>query len=194
MKIDCLIPAAGLSSRMGQWKLTLPYRESTIIETCIKNTLGICSRAIIVTGFRGEELKRIVEKIPGTVSVSNKNYTKVMFSSIKEGVPLVESDWFFITMGDMPEIDESIFRQILDYMYKDEEKYEIFRPLYKEKRGHPVLLHKNTIKTILSEPIDSEMKNVFFYHKVMELKMDLDETFRDIDTPEEYQIILDAEL
>lgn len=94
-------------------------------------------------------------------------------------------------MGDMPEIDESIFRQILDSMNKYKEKYEIFRPLYKEKRGHPVLLHKDTIKTILAEPADSEMKNVFLRHKVMELKMDSYNTFMDIDTPTEYKTILD---
>ena len=52
MDIDCLIPAAGFSSRMGNWKLTLPYKGSTIIESSIANAMNVCDRAIVVTGHR----------------------------------------------------------------------------------------------------------------------------------------------
>lgn len=35
-RCDCLITAAGLSSRMGAWKLMLPYRQSTILDESLK--------------------------------------------------------------------------------------------------------------------------------------------------------------
>lgn len=54
--IDCIITAAGLSSRMGQWKMMLPWQQGTILDTSIKNALQFCSRIILVTGYRGNEL------------------------------------------------------------------------------------------------------------------------------------------
>ncbi|WP_152906355.1 NTP transferase domain-containing protein, partial [Klebsiella aerogenes] len=35
-QVDCIITAAGLSSRMGQWKMMLPWRGTTILDASIK--------------------------------------------------------------------------------------------------------------------------------------------------------------
>ncbi len=45
--IDCIITAAGLSSRMGQWKMMLPWEQGTILDTSIKNA-GNDSNLLIV--------------------------------------------------------------------------------------------------------------------------------------------------
>ncbi len=55
-RCDCLITAAGLSSRMGAWKLMLPYRQSTILDESLKNALVLCDRIILVVGHRADEL------------------------------------------------------------------------------------------------------------------------------------------
>ena len=189
MNIDCLIPSAGFSSRMDKWKLILPYKNSTIIENSIKNAAEVCTRIIVVTGYRGNELKDLVEQTPHVLTIRNKNYKNGMFSSIQTGVKLVESEWFFITMGDMPDINKDIFNSLLESMNKNSGCFDIIRPMYQGKRGHPVLLNRNTIPTIISEPHYSEMKNVFLHHRVMDIEMDIPDTFRDIDTPEEYRRI-----
>lgn len=189
MNIDCLIPAAGFSSRMGKWKLVLPYKNSTIIETSIANAAEICTRIVLVTGYRGEELADLVKQIPQLITITNKSYKNGMFSSIQTGAALIESEWFFITMGDMPDIDQDIYMRLLDSLNKNTGNVDIIRPMYKGKRGHPVLLNKSTIQTIASEPISSEMKNVLSHHRVMDIEMNISSTFRDIDTPEEYREI-----
>lgn len=195
MNIDCLIPAAGLSSRMGKWKMTLPYKGGTIIEKSISNALKICNKIILVTGYRGEELNTLVETNSKILTVKNENFKKGMFSSIQTGVHLIESEWFFITMGDMPNIGIDIFKTLINTRDTSPGEFDIVRPLYQGKRGHPVLLHKKTIQTILKEPVSSEMKKVFTHFKVLDIDMNLPDTFRDIDTPEEYRFILnDTEL
>lgn len=191
MNIDCLIPAAGFSSRMGEWKLTLPYKDNTIIENSIANALKCCSRIIIVTGHRSPELIKLVENPPRVITTVNENFKNGMFSSIQAGVRLVDSEWFFITMGDMPEIKEAIYMNLLKARDKNSHNFDIIRPVYEGKRGHPVLLHKKTIKTIIDEPISSEMKNVFTHFRVLDIEMNLPDTFRDIDTPDEYKRILE---
>jgi molybdenum cofactor cytidylyltransferase len=101
---------------------------------------------------------------------------------------MIESDWFFITMGDMPEIDKEIFRKLIIIRDENKGKYDIIRPMYHGKRGHPVLLHRSTITSILNEPDSSAMKHVFFSHRVLDISMNISSTFMDIDTPEDYRI------
>ena len=186
MSIDCLIPAAGLSSRMGTWKLVLPYKESTVVEESVKNALSCCSRVILVTGYRGNELEKLFTNNKNVVPATNTEYNKGMFSSIQTGVPLIETEYFFITMGDMPAIGTAMYDLLLHTM-EENPSVEIVRPLYNNKRGHPVLLKNSVIPTILSEPSNSKMKNVFTHHRVLDLPLNLPETFNDIDTEEDYR-------
>ena len=171
---------------MGKWKLMLPYKKGTILGSVIKNTLSICDRVILVTGFRGKELETFYGENKNIIAVRNSGFERGMFSSIQTGVPLVETEYFFITKGDMPEIGSNLYRKLLNTM-RENPDIEIVRPLFNGKRGHPVLLKKSVISTILSEPADSEMKNVFTHHKVLDLPLDLPQTFKDIDTEEDYR-------
>jgi molybdenum cofactor cytidylyltransferase len=191
MNIDCLIPAAGFSSRMGNWKLTLPFKENTIIENSISNALSICNRVIIVSGHRASELKELLQENSKVSLILNKNFKKGMFSSIQAGVGMIRTEWFFISMGDMPEISEEIYKHLIEVKNINSNEFDIIRPLYHGKRGHPVLLNKNTIKSILKEPFSSEMKNVFSHFRVLEIEMNTAVTFADIDTPEDYKRIID---
>ena len=166
----------------------LPYKENTIIEQSVDNALDFCGRVILVTGYRGDELDDLFAGRPDVVTVRNTDYERGMFSSIQTGTPRVETEYFFITMGDMPEIGPDLFQKLVDTMNRNP-GIEIVRPLYKGKRGHPVLLKKSVKQTILSEPWDSEMKNVFTRHRVIDLPLDIRESFMDIDTEEDYSTI-----
>lgn len=172
---------------MGKWKLLLPYKDGTIISYAVSNALDVCSRVILVTGFRSDELEKLFFENKRITTVQNNDFERGMFSSIQTGTPLVETEWFFITMGDMPGINSEIYRKLLYYLEKEPD-IEIIRPLYNGKRGHPVLLKKNVTKTIAAEPSESEMKNVFTHHRVLDLNLNIPETFTDIDTEEDYRI------
>ncbi len=187
MDIDCLIPAAGFSSRMGSWKLMLPYKQSTILEQTVSNALSHCTRVILVTGYRGTELDKLFRGNQRVVPIRNHDFTQGMFSSIRRGTSLIRTDWFFITMGDMPGISPALYEILLKSQTANP-GIEIVRPLFNGKRGHPVLLNKSVIPTILSKPRSSEMKHVFTHHKVLDLPLDLPESFRDIDTEEDYRL------
>ncbi|WP_419831933.1 NTP transferase domain-containing protein [Endozoicomonas atrinae] len=113
--VDCLITAAGLSSRMGRWKMMLPFssrdpnRESnkeldgseTILDCSIANALCFCQRVILVTGYRGEEIHSRYENHPRIKLVHNPSYSLGLFSSIQTGISHCETDYLFITHGDM---------------------------------------------------------------------------------------------
>ena len=205
MKPDCVIPAAGTSSRMGRWKLVLPYRGSTIIEKSIDAALEECGRVIVVTGHRAEELEtflgrysppsgigerfREVSKTRESgpvITVRHPDYEQGMFSSIQKGAALVQSPLFFIALGDMPAVPAEVYRQLLTCMRSDPET-EIVRPVYRGRPGHPVLLRKTCTKTILETAASGAMAMVLKRHTVKELEVSSPGAVIDFDTPEAYQ-------
>lgn len=93
--IDCIITAAGLSSRMGQWKMMLPWQQGTILDTSIKNALQFCSRIILVTGYRGNELHERYANQSNITIIHNPDYAQGLLTSVKAAVPAVQTEHCF---------------------------------------------------------------------------------------------------
>lgn len=93
--IDCIITAAGLSSRMGQWKMMLPWQQGTILDTSIKNALQFCSRIILVTGYRGNELHERYANQSNITIIHNPDYAQGLLTSVKAAVPAVKQNIVF---------------------------------------------------------------------------------------------------
>ncbi|MFT5880317.1 MAG: molybdenum cofactor cytidylyltransferase [Moritella sp.] len=185
--IDCVMPAAGLSSRMGQWKLMLPYRGQTILDQSIENALSHCSRVILVVGYRSEELRQRYQLDDRIVVVINADYQQGMFSSIQCGVALVNSEHFFICHGDMPCISSATYQR----MWRARGQYTLF-PGNEIKPGHPVLLPPSLISSILHAQPSSSMKALIMPQPVRYLQLNLAELYLDVDTPEAYQRLLQS--
>lgn len=184
-QVDCIIPAAGLSSRMGDWKLMLPYKEATILDHSIENALMFCARVILVVGHRAQELCERYAAHSRVDIIVNNDYKMGMFSSIQQGVKRVTSDYFFITHGDMPTVTSAVF----DQLWQNRGAYALF-PGDEHHSGHPVLLPQQYISYILAADNDSKMKTVLanldnHYLQLDELCIGLD-----VDTPEAYQALL----
>jgi molybdenum cofactor cytidylyltransferase len=118
MAIDCIIPAAGASTRMGGWKPLLPFGASTIVETTVEAALaaqvegGI--RVLLVAGYRGNELRDRFEGRPGVVIVDNPRWEAGMLGSIQAALPFVGSERFFILHADMPLVPSSAFEVLCE--------------------------------------------------------------------------------
>lgn len=187
---DCVIPCAGLSSRMGDWKPLVPYHSRPLIMGIVQTALRVSKRAILVTGYRAEELEQLFSKDRRIRTIRNEKYEQGMFSSIQTGVALVETEWFFIALGDMPMIPTELF-EMLAAGAAESPEYDILRPLYREKPGHPVLLRRPVVETILRLPHTANMQKVFTAHlertgqKVMNLPVEYPGCIYDVDTKED---------
>ncbi|WP_066013966.1 NTP transferase domain-containing protein [Endozoicomonas atrinae] len=197
--VDCLITAAGLSSRMGRWKMMLPFsnreanRESnkeldgseTILDCSIANALCFCQRVILVTGYRGEEIHSRYENHPRIKLVHNQAYSLGLFSSIQAGISHCETDYLFITHGDMPLIPPTVFSEL--WRQRD---FDTLFPVVSaadEQPGHPVLLHRSAFEAILNAPPQSRMKSLLLAAPHRYISVGTDAIHQDIDTPERYQ-------
>ena len=184
-KIDCIIPAAGESSRMGRWKPMLPFRNTTIVDHCVRNALRANCRVILVTGFRGEELHETFQNRSHIRLVTNKSYWRGMVSSIFEGIQQVESNRFFVVHADMPLIPPSVYTTLA----KERSRYSIF-PCFQGRPGHPVLVSSHLIPEILKHGKAPNIKSVLRQFPCKTIPVQSDGICIDIDTMEQYRQLL----
>jgi molybdenum cofactor cytidylyltransferase len=181
--VDCLLLAAGRSERMGKWKPMLPFRGSTILETAVRTALGVCSRVILVAGYRAEELPDRLRSEPRVRIVVNPRWELGMFSSIKTGVPEIEAPRFFIALGDMPFLESEVYTALLDHPEAD----AVF-PVHGGRRGHPVLFRASVKAHILAgDPVTGRMREIASRGTMAHMEWKDDSILRDIDTPEDYR-------
>lgn len=180
--LDCIMPAAGLSSRMGEWKIMLPYKNSTILEASIKNALSVCSRVILIAGYRSNELIEIMGEYPNVEIVINENYKQGMFSSIQQGVNHVTSEYFCIAHADMPCINSELYHKL----WRARTKGSVF--LGNESHsGHPVLIDSALKNTLLTHDKTASMKSILREFPMHYLKQTDDVIHFDVDTIEDYE-------
>jgi molybdenum cofactor cytidylyltransferase len=180
--IDCVVPAAGCSRRMGQWKPLLRFQDATIIETVVGNALAACGRVILVVGFRGQELARRFQRQAGVVIAENPDWERGMFSSIQRGAAEVASARFFITPGDMPWLRPEVYRALRANAPGD----AVF-PVFDGRRGHPVLVSQRVRDAVLeADPDSPSMRHILSGFAVLQLAWRDDSIHRDIDTVEDY--------
>lgn len=184
--VDCVIPAAGLSSRMGAWKPMLAYQDSTLLDVAIKHALMFCSRVIVVAGYRAEELVSRYQHQQQIIVVVNQHYQQGMLSSIQVGVEAVTSSQFFITHADMPSIEPRVFTQLWKLRC-----VSVVFPGNKQRTGHPVLITAELIPRILELPVTATMKQLLQTGSEHYLQLSASNgIYLDIDTPEKYQQLI----
>jgi molybdenum cofactor cytidylyltransferase len=176
--VDCIVLAAGRSERMGRWKPLLPFRGSTIVETVVEAALAVCSRVILVTGFRGDELAARFAGEPRVLAVENPDWALGMFSSIQKGAARVESARFFLNLGDMPLVGPAVYRALLEAPEAD-----FVFPVHGGMRGHPVLLSSRARAAVLAaDAATGDMKDIARRLSVAEIPWPDEAVLKDMDT------------
>ena len=196
-KIYGLILSAGLSGRMKKFKPLADYKDHTFINSIINKLDHVCSRIIIVTGFRSDELKaEIIENLRNTNQseiISKLNFTfnaayqDGMFTSLKKGISNADDcDWILYHFVDQPGLPDKFYP---DFVRQVDSSYDWIQPVYNKQKGHPVLLGKNLLKLISEAPDDASLRDISRDSMVKKKFWDCDykEIFQDIDTDEDYE-------
>ncbi|GBU14099.1 molybdenum cofactor cytidylyltransferase [Enterobacterales bacterium] len=180
-RCDCLMLAAGLSSRMGSWKMMLPFGKSTILDTSIENALGFCHRVILVTGHREAELRAHYQGNTRVLLVDNPDYREGMFSSIQVGMQHVKGEHIFMALGDMPCIQPWIYAAL----WQERGEFTLI-PRCFQGNGHPILLPASLIQEIKNAAPQLSMKTLIQRGDHRFLELGEAAIHWDIDTPEDY--------
>lgn len=183
--IDGIILAAGFSSRTGVFKMGLRMGEKKMIQQVIDEMKELCSHVIVVAGYKKEKIIQLTEGYSNLEVVFNPRYSKGMFTSVKEGVKHVKSPWFFLTPGDYPLITKAIYQRLLDA--RNESGPCVFIPVFKGRKGHPILVKSDLVKELLEEPDDSNLRKFINRKGFALVEVDDDAILLDIDTMADYQ-------
>lgn len=155
LRIAGLIPAAGMSRRMGDFKPLMKIGKKTVIECVVDNMLSVHMKEIVVVlGYRGDEIRSVLSQSRNRREklkfIYNPDYANThMLDSIQCGLRKMESwDWFFITPGDMPAISVKTYEILLEEAKKGKKK--VLFPTVEGYRKHPPLISgslRNDIST-----------------------------------------------
>lgn len=193
MKYGAIILAAGRSSRMGEFKPLMPIGGKPMILHLIDTFAKVgCNPIVIVTGRNANELKNFVDSYVDNVKfVHNLAYESTqMLDSIKLGIGGFEKDSncdkFFLTPADIPLFKENTLKKLLLTQGK------IIKPSYKDKCGHPILLDKSLIQSIMKFDKEGGLKQALILTKEEVVRVPVEDKgiLMDADTKEEYEKLL----
>jgi molybdenum cofactor cytidylyltransferase len=167
---------------MNGWKPLLAFGESTLIETVINTALEVCEHAVLVVGYRGDELVKIFEANDRVRVVLNRDWKDGMFSSIKAGIREINSPRFFVVPGDMPFLKIEVYRALVEAPAA-----AAVIPEYNGRRGHPVLIDNCVIERVVeADSTRLSMRDILAEVNQTFMAWTDDTILRDIDTPEDY--------
>lgn len=147
--------AAGLSTRMRDNKVLLPWRDGRPIVACVADlyaSAGI-DPVIVVTGRDAAEVRAAVADL-NVRCVHNPDYASgEMLSSVKVGLDALPDDLAatFIQPADMPCVPQSL----IGALAAAHEPGLNLAPRCQGRRGHPVLLDRAYWRAMLALPADA---------------------------------------
>ena len=188
-----LILAAGLSSRMGEFKPLLPLRGRTLIENAADSVFaGGAASVTVVVGYRGEELSALLRARYGErVHIAwNPDYAGTdMLRSIRIGCQaLPPCDGFFLLPGDMPAVRQETFRR-LAAAWPTEPPGVIF-PTLDGCRKHPPLIDFRLVPELLAYDGEGGLRELWRRHEewVRAVPVDDEGVRIDLDTQTDYRL------
>lgn len=196
MKVNGLILAAGLSSRMGNFKPLMPVGDETLIERSIQSMLGGgVAHVTVVLGHRADQVEAVLRRRFPRQKVGivhNMRYESTdMLSSVKIGVAALPScEAFFLLPGDMPAVDRETFLVVRSALQKTGAKLAF--PTLAGWRKHPPLVSSECIPSILAFHGQGGLREVWRQYEGETAEVAVDDTgcLLDTDTPDDYRRLL----
>jgi molybdenum cofactor cytidylyltransferase len=188
--IGAIVLAAGMSRRMGKSKVLLPWtKRKTIIEHIIEQLiLSRIDHITVVTGYRGDEVGALAEKM-GVHVIHNPFYeTGEMLSSLKVGLQAMPAQMAaaLIVLGDQPRLQPRVMGQVL--MTYAEGQGDIVAPSYQMRRGHPILIARRYWPELVALPEGGAPRDVInnYQDHIAYVNVDTDSILGDVDTLQDY--------
>lgn len=182
--VEGVILAAGLSRRAGQYKMTLPLGDRTVIEHTLAGMAEVVERIYVVIGHQAKRLRELLAGRPRVELVMNEDYQSGMFSSVKAGIARVRAERFFLLPGDHPLVEANVYRALL------RSDGEIVIPTFQGRKGHPVLLRSGLIPEILAQPPDATLRDYIARKGHVTVEVADEGILLDIDTLDDYHALV----
>lgn len=190
MRVGAVITAAGMSSRMGDFKPLLKIGSMSIVRRIVATLrqAGV-ENIVMVTGYNAEALERHLAG-SGIVFLRNGDYEHThMFDSAKIGLAYLadKCDRILFTPVDIPLFTAATVSALLD------SGAELACPVFDGQSGHPLLMSDYVAKRILADSGEGGMQGAITRCGVdmTDIIVDDEGILHDADTPQDYNRLLE---
>jgi len=183
-----ILLAAGRSSRSGNThKLLATLEGKPVIEqSVITLKKSGFSNIFVITGARNKEINAALSNHSVTI-IHNADFASGMGSSLATGVRALPEDTnqCIICLADMPFVSPATYKAMISAANKISES-EIFTPIFKGKRGNPVLWRKSQFEQLSKITGDKGGRTLIRAQEDLVSSVTVDDPgiLIDLDTPE----------
>ncbi len=189
-QIGAIVLAAGLSRRMGQPKMVLPWGDGTVVEQVVK-TLQFAGAAdlVVVTGGAHDAVEKALAGQAVKIAYNPRYDNGEMLASLQVGLREANPEWdaFLLALGDQPQMRVEVVRQVMDAYQESAARLVV--PSYQMRRGHPWLVGRELWEELLAYQAPLTMRDFLNRHKaeIHYVNVGTDSILMDLDTPEDYR-------
>lgn len=187
-KVAAVVLAAGRSTRMGgPNKMLAELNGKPLVRIVTEQALASkASPVIVVTGHQADEVEKALQGLD-VQFVRNPDFASGLASSVKAGIAAVPASaaGAMVCLGDMPLIDKRLLDKLIA-AFSPERGSLIAVPVSGGRRGNPVLWSRRFFGELMAIDGDIGGRHLVDHHSeaVVEVPVDGDGAFLDIDTPQ----------
>jgi molybdenum cofactor cytidylyltransferase len=188
--IAAIILAAGLSRRMGEPKMLLPWGKISVIEHVLSVFIAAGVRDIVVvTGGAQQEVEKVTEPYPVQRVHNSDHASGEMLSSLQCGLRALtdETEAALIGLGDQPQVEARTVRLVCD-SFRDHPSGLVV-PSFNMRRGHPWLVARSLWGELLNMQPQASPRDFLNRHaaQIQYVETDTSSILADLDTPQDYR-------
>ena len=188
-----IILAAGSSSRMGQPKQLLIYKQTTLLQRAINAAIGTPDSCLVVVLGANHQL--LMPDAAMLIVEYNPDWQQGMGASISAGIkrllaekPTVQN--VLLMLCDQPFADTALLQKLINAKQNSNDK--IIASAYENTLGAPVLFDRSYFNELLALQGQEGAKKLLIKYSNEVIAMPFNKGAIDIDTPEDYERLLNS--
>jgi molybdenum cofactor cytidylyltransferase len=190
-KTGIIILAAGSSSRMGEPKQLMMYKNKTFLQHIIGEAKNANLEPVIcVTGCQSDLITKSISRMEVTI-VNNTHWREGIGSGISAGIKqllLSDVDSVILAVSDQPYVSSDLFRTMV--AWKDKSGKGIVACSYAGTLGTPVLFSKDYFSRLKSLNGNQGAKNIVKLNLPDVCPVEFEKGSVDIDTKQDYEKLI----
>lgn len=189
-----VVLAAGRSARMGRPKALLPVGRDTFATRLVRTLRSAGIDPVLVVAAP-ETAAAIAASIADEArTIVNPHPDRGQLSSLQTGLSVLgdRAGAVLVTPVDLPLVRRASVASLLQAWRASGAL--VVRPVSRGRHGHPVLIAPLVVRELLAAAADRTARDVMqaFAADTLDVPVEDEGAFADIDTPEEYLRVLDA--
>ncbi len=190
-KTGIIILAAGNSSRMGEPKQLMKFKNKTFLQHIVEESKEANLNPVIcVTGYQSDQISKAIAGMNVTI-IYNEQWSEGMGTGIAAGIKEVlpsDIDSVILTVSDQPYVSSGLFAKMLTM--KDQSGKRIVASSYAGTVGTPVLFDREYFNQLKSLDGNQGAKNIVNMNMSDVCTVKFEKGSIDIDTKEDYEKLI----